>query len=35
MLATAIPMARSTISVRTRTSGRLLRLVVPMLGTGT
>jgi len=28
-------MARSTVSVRTRSSGRLLRLVVPLLGFGT
>jgi len=28
-------MARSTTSVRTRTSGHLRRLAVPMLGTGT
>jgi len=35
MLATATPMARSTTSVRTRTSGHLRRLAVPMLGTGT
>ena len=35
LLAAAIPVARSTFSVRTRTSGRLLRLVVPMLGDGT
>ena len=34
MLATATPMARSTTSVRTRTSGHLRRLAVPMLGTG-
>jgi len=35
MLATATPMARFSTSVRTRTSGHLWRLVVPMLGTGT
>ena len=34
LLATATPMARSTTSVRARTSGHLRRLAVPMLGTG-
>jgi len=34
MLATATPMARSTTSVRIRTFGHLLRMIVPMLGTG-
>ena len=35
LLATATPMARSTASVRTRTSGHLRRLAVPVLGAGT
>ena len=35
LLATATPVARSAPSVRSRTSGHLRRLAVPMLGTGT
>jgi len=35
LLANAMPIARSAFSVRTRTSGHLRTIAVPMLGAGT